>query len=99
MAQLAGLPDKLINRANVILSQLEATSEEQKTDQKSEEMLAMDKQMTFFTQEQPTKKQNSKEQQVIMETIRSWNVLEMTPMDAMNELYKLQKKVQEQKGR
>ncbi|SHN17156.1 DNA mismatch repair protein MutS [Gracilibacillus kekensis] len=98
VAQLAGLPDPLINRANVILSQLESmTKEKPQTDKKKEEQALAMEQMAFFAQEQPTKKQESRENQAIFNTIKQWNLLDMTPMDAMNELYQLQKKVEGKK--
>ncbi|WP_058307739.1 DNA mismatch repair protein MutS [Gracilibacillus massiliensis] len=98
VAQLAGLPDPLINRANVILSDLEGmTKEKPQTDKNKEEQALAMEQMAFFAQEQPTKKQESTENQAIINTIKKWNLLDMTPMDAMNELYQLQKKVEEKK--
>ncbi|MDX8047015.1 DNA mismatch repair protein MutS [Gracilibacillus sp. S3-1-1] len=101
VAQLAGLPDSLIKRANIILSQLEGTTEEksepvQKT---KDDELAME-QISFFATEKPKRKEEvSPVDSEIVTSLQKINLLEMTPMDAMNELYKLQKKAQETKGR
>src|SRR5699024_12230389 len=93
VAKLAELPDTLIERAQIILQQLESA--------KSGELpqfIADDGQLSFFAA--PPKKeatnQNGKVTEgeaSIVKQLRSLNVLEMTPLEAMNELYNLQKKI------
>ncbi|TFE02839.1 DNA mismatch repair protein MutS [Jeotgalibacillus salarius] len=82
VAELADLPASLISRANELLLEFEA----EKSSQTKE--LSEEGQMTLF--DLPVKN-NQAENKVIKE-IQKMNVLEMTPMEAMNELYKLQKK-------
>src|SRR5699024_10580682 len=60
VAKLAELPDKLLNRASVILKQLEEKS--------------------------PSKQETSNE-------VKALNLLELTPLEAMNLIYKLQSKL------
>ncbi|GAE91534.1 DNA mismatch repair protein MutS [Gracilibacillus boraciitolerans JCM 21714] len=99
VAQLAGLPNEVIDRAKVILSQLEGESSEQLPSvQKNDNNDYSMEQISFFQQEQPAKLVENSDNKTIIEIIKKWNVLDMTPMEAMNELYQLQKKVQEQKG-
>jgi DNA mismatch repair protein MutS len=104
VAELAELPEALIQRANEILLELErkeepssskevavsreAASVKQET---SEEDLA---QLSFFGAEQSEKKEKlpSKEKKCI-EEIKKLDILEMTPLDALNTLYGIQKKL------
>ena len=86
VAKLADLPNELIERAKVILHELE----NKEIDTKESHL----EQLSFF-EEPPNKKrteQNPKEQAVLSE-LKEMNLLEMTPLDAMNELYRLQKKM------
>lgn len=101
VAQLAELPPSLIKRANEILVQLEAgsnTREEVTKERKSsiEETAA---QLSFFTDEIVPKaeKETSSEKKLLQE-LSSLNLLEMTPLDALNTLYKLQKKLKSQQN-
>jgi DNA mismatch repair protein MutS len=100
VAELADLPKSLISRAKEILSELEAD----KTDvpnpvvvkQVVKEEVYSDAQLSLFSEEEPTAKKASalpKKEQAVIELLKTMNILEMTPLDAMNELYKLQKKV------
>ncbi|MGN8646911.1 DNA mismatch repair protein MutS [Gracilibacillus sp. HCP3S3_G5_1] len=100
VAQLAGLPDSLIKRANVILSQLEGKSNEPQStsSDKKEEDFTME-QIAFFSPEESVKKVKDPVQNEIVDSLKSLQLLELTPMDAMNELYQLHKKAQEIKGR
>ncbi|KIL50554.1 DNA mismatch repair protein MutS [Jeotgalibacillus alimentarius] len=77
VAELAELPHTLIQRANELLSEFEA-----------EKHHADEGQLTLF--ELPEK--SNQDDRKILKDIQKINVLEMTPMEAMNELYKLQKK-------
>ncbi|KPL58803.1 DNA mismatch repair protein MutS [Rossellomorea vietnamensis] len=104
VAELAELPQALIQRANEILLELErkeepssftevaasreSAAEKQET---SEEDLA---QLSFFGTEKSEKKAtlNTKEKKCI-EELKKLDILEMTPLDAMNTLYGIQKKL------
>lgn len=100
VAQLAGLPDSLIKRANVILHQLEGESSDKTLFSKNrkENDLTME-QIAFFAPEEPAKKEEKSANHEIIESLQKIKLLEMTPMDAMNELYQLQKQAQGTKGR
>ncbi|MBC1920575.1 DNA mismatch repair protein MutS [Listeria grayi] len=87
VAQLAELPADLIKRASQILAELEA-EKEQTTPQveKTEEdiQLAM-----FQVEDIPAPKKADRE---LRKEIAQLNLMQMTPMEAMNVLYKLQQK-------
>ncbi|KAB7668738.1 DNA mismatch repair protein MutS [Bacillus sp. B1-b2] len=101
VAQLAELPEALIERAQELLASLEQTEtytkevsvvkETVQVEDKKEEA-----QLSFFDSQAEEKKQvkttNSKEKQIVSK-LKSLDILEMTPMQAMNILYDLQKKV------
>lgn len=90
VAQLAGLPSALIERANVILSQLEAApSEQTHSDREMERQM---EQLAFFESESPKNNNNNNKDQQIISLLKNINLLEMTPIDAMNKLHELQKK-------
>ncbi len=77
VAKLANLPNSLINRANEILKIYE--SKEQKRDIKIQESLPLDELI----------EKDSK----IEEEIKNLDILNLTPMDALNILYKLQEEI------
>ncbi|MGM0873796.1 MAG: DNA mismatch repair protein MutS [Bacillota bacterium] len=99
VAELADLPKSLIKRAKEILTELEEDKIEAKSVVKKtvvKEESFTDSQLSLFTEEKPTPKKApslSKKEQAVIELLKSMNLLEMTPLDAMNELYQLQKKV------
>ncbi|MFB1049495.1 DNA mismatch repair protein MutS [Paraliobacillus sp. JSM ZJ581] len=96
VAKLAELPDVLIERAQVILEQLEAPQSNQKhlASQVSDEQ----QQLSFFVAEQKEteKKHTKKQTSVISQALKKLNIMEMTPLQAMNELYRLQKQANEE---
>lgn len=105
VAKLAQLPEALINRANIILSQLEqgntlavpqaASSEivfEANIQHKQEE--EKEAQLSFFEQALPSEgKVTSSKENKVLEDLKKLEILDMTPLDALNMLYKLQKKL------
>ncbi|PRX71792.1 DNA mismatch repair protein MutS [Bacillus sp. V-88] len=106
VAELAELPQALIQRANEILLELERKEEPSSSNEvaasresfvekreTSEEDLA---QLSFFGAEKSEKKEklNSKEKKCI-EELKKLDILEMTPLDAMNTLYGIQKKLKQ----
>ncbi|MFD1336183.1 DNA mismatch repair protein MutS [Oceanobacillus iheyensis] len=96
VAKLADLPNELIERASVILEELEDDSNKKPTPTKDK---LESGQLSFFIEESNKKKaempkqektHNNQEQSVI-EDLKNVNVLDLTPLEAMNELYRLQK--------
>lgn len=102
VAQLAELPDELIARANTILAGLEQKNTEhddqvqpevrQEPAIKAHEPLA---QLSFFDEKEPEQKQDklSSKEKKILQHLKTIEILEMTPMQAFNELYELHKKI------
>ena len=90
VAKLAELPNALIERANTILQDLESGSKPAPITDKIESG-----QLSFFvgeeTAEGETKAQ--KKDNNVIEELKELNLFELTPMEAMNALYELQKKV------
>ena len=78
VAKLADLPSNLIDRASNILAVYE--NKEAKRDTKIQESLPIDKLL-------------EKKDSIIEEEIKKINVLDITPMDAMNILYNLKEKI------
>lgn len=103
VAELAELPPSLIKRANDILSQLEkkktgSTNGEdgaaiQPMATKEAEPIVPGAQLSFFADAVETKKRTSlsSKEKKIMEQLYKLDILEMTPMEALNTLYGLQK--------
>ncbi|MFD1850309.1 DNA mismatch repair protein MutS [Oceanobacillus bengalensis] len=101
VAKLASLPEALIDRASTILTELESgNKKEQMT--KDQTVGKIDAgQLSFFVEEQAqivnTKaSRNEKESgahEMVAQELSDLDLFDMTPMDAMNALYKLQKKL------
>ncbi|MBM7644424.1 DNA mismatch repair protein MutS [Scopulibacillus daqui] len=94
VAKLASLPDALIDRANVILNDLEGKEEEKTLPIPSHNRISENsEQLAFFANETSNKQErpaaDSKEKQIIT-ALKSIDLLAMNPMEAMNELYRLQ---------
>ncbi|MCK6257092.1 DNA mismatch repair protein MutS [Fictibacillus sp. KIGAM418] len=90
VAQLAELPSAVIERAKFILEEFES-------DERSPKKAAnkADTQLSLFIEENAadniSKKKHEKSE--VEEFLKTMNLLEMTPLDAMNALFHLQKKV------
>lgn len=88
VAKIAGLPTELLQRAATILTALEAGAAaspvlpEQETILEAEET----QQLSLFSEV-------STEELSVIQQVRKLNLLEMTPMDALNTLYELQKRI------
>ena len=99
VAELADLPKSLIARAKEILIELEADKTVTKPMTKEtvvKEEVYTDAQLSLFSEEKTIPKKaptQPKKEQAVIDLLKSMNLLEMTPLDAMNELYQLQKKV------
>ncbi|GAB4072647.1 DNA mismatch repair protein MutS [Barrientosiimonas marina] len=90
VAKLADLPAPLIKRARAILGQLE---------QHSEVPVADTGQLSLFDQTGETHDesvQESRKDYTIVDELKAVNLFEMTPIEAMNELYRLQKQTEEE---
>ncbi|MED1201990.1 DNA mismatch repair protein MutS [Heyndrickxia acidicola] len=97
VAQLAELPPKLIQRANEILLTLE------NMDQPKAELNVRPvpeireagplEQLSLFDEPKKTKKELTSKERKIVEELKSIELLEMNPLQAMNVLYELQKKL------
>lgn len=102
VAQLAELPDELIARANTILAGFEKQHQDQQNqpqrETKQESVLKAHEplaQLSFFDEKEPEPKQTplSSKEKKILQHLKSIEILEMTPMQAFNELYELHKKI------
>jgi len=100
VAKLAQLPTTIIDRAQVILRQLEKETHEEVV--KAEREVATEAQLSFFPIEEVKQKEKQSlrvEETTVIEELRTLNVLELTPLEALNELYTLQQKLLNKKGR
>ncbi|KIL47797.1 DNA mismatch repair protein MutS [Jeotgalibacillus campisalis] len=86
VAQLANLPDKLINRANELLIGFEAKPKTKMTTAVYEDEEIGQLSLFHNPKNKKPKKTNNIQQEIL-----NLNVLEMTPLEAMNELYRVQK--------
>lgn len=106
VAKLADLPKPLIERAAAILAHLEKENGQAKAmpEQPVERVKAPiaevvpesadEAQLSFFGEEAPRgKATSSPKEKKVLDDIKSLDILEMTPLEAMNILYKLQKKL------
>lgn len=88
VAQLANLPTSLIERANEILENFENQGENIRPPKSESD------QLSFF--DEPVVKESSpftSKEKKALEKIKEIDILEMTPMQAMNTLYELHKKL------
>lgn len=90
VAKLANMPTSLIERATKILKELEAKP---LTNIDTEEKDSEQAQLSFFAEETSVPLAHSRKENAIVESLRLLNLLEMTPLEAMNELYRLQKQI------
>lgn len=96
VAKLAELPVSLIDRATEILHKFE--NKEKQTIDSTTVDDNEDQQLSFFVGETRANQQGSKamkSESKLVHELRRMNIMEMTPMEAMNELYRLQKKVKD----
>ncbi|WP_374719394.1 DNA mismatch repair protein MutS [Parageobacillus toebii] len=91
VAELAELPASLIQRAKEILAELE--QQEQRKEQPSGKNEAVFEQLSMFAEEQSSKEESrlSKKEKKALEALKSVNLLETTPLEALNKLYEIQK--------
>ncbi|WP_264737260.1 DNA mismatch repair protein MutS [Cytobacillus firmus] len=96
VAQLAELPNELIIRANEILIGLESNDPGpvKKEIPAAEKMAEPAAQLSFFEEPENVKKPSigSKEKKII-DKVKALDILDMTPMQALNTLYELHRKL------
>ncbi|WP_087972834.1 DNA mismatch repair protein MutS [Oceanobacillus rekensis] len=93
VAKLADLPEVLIERATAILEQLESDEKLAPTAEKTESG-----QLSFFADGNKTVEKEENQpanQEKVINDLKEMNLFEMTPMEAMNELYQLQKDIKQ----
>ncbi|GAA0461825.1 DNA mismatch repair protein MutS [Alkalibacillus silvisoli] len=83
VAKLADLPNEIIERAHYLLETYEST-------QSIKDEYVKEQQLTLFKEQSEAPATKEVE---VAKTLRDLNLLNMTPMDAMNKLYELQKKL------
>ncbi|MEG7354216.1 DNA mismatch repair protein MutS [Bacillus inaquosorum] len=95
VAQLAELPEDLIARAQDILKDLEHSGNKPEVPVQKSVMKEEPAQLSFFDEaEKPAEAPKlSKKEKQVLDAFKSLNILDMTPLEAMNEMYKLQKKL------
>lgn len=86
VAKIAGLPSDLLERAATILSALESEEQPVKTVEYRDEINEDTEQLSLF-------KEVSTDELSVIDTLKKMNLLEMTPMDALNKLHELQKRI------
>lgn len=100
VAKLADLPEEVIHRAHIILSELEndtKSSEPSQISEKSEEFQASAEengQLSFFTVNPNEKSENKKwhkQEEEVLESLSTLDLLSMTPLEAMNALSHMQR--------
>ncbi len=96
VAKLAELPSGLIDRANELLEQFEAAGKEQTASQAPAKAPVMAKEQLSFFEEVPKPAVKGKAETACIDELKEMDLLQMTPMDAMNALYKLQSKLKKQ---
>lgn len=105
VAKLAGVPKEVLKRANELVVQLsnqdisknakKIADSHVKKEKHEQEKASKDVegQLSFFTMMKPEKQENNE----IIDEIEKLDITQMTPMDAMNVLYKLQQKAKQMK--
>ncbi|MDR4433978.1 DNA mismatch repair protein MutS [Bacillus tequilensis] len=95
VAQLAELPEDLIARAQDILKELEHSGNKPEVPMQKPQVKEEPAQLSFFeAAEKPAEAPKlSKKEKQVLDVFKSLNILDMTPLEAMNEMYKLQKKL------
>ncbi|MCO4850746.1 DNA mismatch repair protein MutS [Bacillus vallismortis] len=95
VAQLAELPEDLISRAQDILKELEHSGSKPEVPKEKPQVKEEPAQLSFFDEAQKPAEapKFSKKEKQVLDAFKSLNILDMTPLEAMNEMYKLQKKL------
>ncbi|MBC7263498.1 MAG: DNA mismatch repair protein MutS [Chloroflexi bacterium] len=86
VAQLAGLPRTVVHRAEEILAQLEREAERVPIRRLPPRPAGQAQQLPLFAADHP-----------VLEELRRLDVMSLSPLEALNKLYELQKKLQSEK--
>ncbi|WP_212031156.1 DNA mismatch repair protein MutS [Cytobacillus depressus] len=97
VAELAELPEELISRANEILTsfeQKESVHISSPTNKEPQKQVDSDAQLSFFDEPMTVKEKTSNfKEKHVLDKVKSLDILDMTPMQALNTLYELHKKL------
>jgi DNA mismatch repair protein MutS len=94
VAQLAELPKELINRANEILSALEKPNVQPVAVNNPVKLKEQPAQLSFFDEpKEPKKQELSSKEKKVLDKMKEIDLLDITPLQAINLLYELQKKL------
>ncbi|PLR81792.1 DNA mismatch repair protein MutS [Bacillus canaveralius] len=95
VAELAELPSELIRRANDILVELERKDnrEGQQTGKPTATAAEASEQLSFFAEHGEQKVPLKRKEKQLIDDLKDLNILELTPLQALNTLYELQKKL------
>ncbi|MEH7382610.1 DNA mismatch repair protein MutS [Bacillus sp. JJ1533] len=97
VAKLAELPDNLIERAKEILSQLEQGEKQVTATREDSIDLLTNQQLSFFEETKATyqkeEKAVSSKEKDVLKSIREMDILGLTPLEAINQLYEIQKQL------
>ncbi|MBA2876576.1 DNA mismatch repair protein MutS [Thermaerobacillus caldiproteolyticus] len=92
VAELAELPHDLIVRAKEILAELEhRETSEMSTDTTTKKNEQFEQLSMFVEETSPKEPSLSKKEKEVIKSIQSLNLLDMTPLQALNKLYEIQK--------
>ncbi|MEG0731613.1 MAG: DNA mismatch repair protein MutS [Vagococcus sp.] len=91
VAKLAGLPDNLLKRASDILAHLEAKTPEMDVSINEEKIEVSS--IAEETEQLSLFEEVSEKESAVLNELKQLSLLEMTPMDALNCLFQLQKKL------
>ncbi|HEU5141321.1 MAG TPA: DNA mismatch repair protein MutS [Bacillales bacterium] len=104
VAKLADLPDDVIDRASVILKELENSvdvndhaGEKARLSEKRQSVKEENGQLSFFVGggRKSARKTRNKQEEEALKKLKSLDLLSITPLDAINKLYELQKSLSE----
>lgn len=95
VARYAGVPKKVTNRAREILKDIEKNASIGDEDNKKGKKNVKYTQLVFFDPEQPQRQDNkNNDPHPVVEEIKNIDTNELTPIDALNKLNELQKKIE-----
>ncbi|SHG83205.1 DNA mismatch repair protein MutS [Virgibacillus chiguensis] len=95
VAKLANLPNSLITRASEILKELEGNMEaKSEVKVKAEQAASVEGtgQLSFFTEEEKLVSKHKSQYEKVVQELKDIDLFALTPLEAMNMLYQLQKK-------
>ncbi|MFP4654752.1 MAG: DNA mismatch repair protein MutS [Methanohalobium sp.] len=94
VARYAGVPKKVTNRAREILKDIEKNASIGDEDNKKGKKRTKYTQLVFFDPEKQKQDDRRDDPHPVVEEIKNMNTNELTPIDALNKLNELQKKIE-----